>query len=143
MPDEDSHIINETKKKNQNVGKADQTKRKQKKQRSESPAEPTTIPTEDLFGPLELEMNTNPNKYVLSYEQMKDLMENIKGSQESLNVAQEYTEDIDGLLTTMRQLYPLLEHKTIKSRFTRVMTKIKAHLKEELNEHNHLTNMSD
>lgn len=87
--------------------------------------------TEELLEPIREEMINNPNKYILSYEDLKDFLENVHGSNDQLNIARDYTPDIDGLLETLRTLYPYLEKRCIKGRFTRIMERIQQQLSKE------------
>lgn len=69
-------------------------------------------------------METNPNKYIISYEELTDLIDNAHGNKNKIALAQEYTPNIQQLIKTLNDLYPLLDDSNMKNRFTRLKNKI-------------------
>lgn len=106
----------------------EQRRKARKQYRSESPP---TKSVEELLEPIKEEMTQNQGKYALSYENFKTFIENIQGSTDQLNIARDYTDNIPKLLDTIKRLHPLLTHRAIKNRFTRLTTKIKTQLARE------------
>lgn len=106
------------------------SKPKNKKPRGESPNPP--IPIDELLTPCEAEIESNPNKYVMTYDQLKDFLENAYGQNDVLTISKDYTEDTVALLKMLNQIYPILEHRSIKSRLTRLMTKLKSQLIQDI-----------
>lgn len=78
---------------------------------------------EEMLAPVESTLN-DPNSF-MDYLQMKSFIEKATGSPFSRVIALEYTKDIDGLITLMREIYPQLESRCLKNRFTRIMNKLK------------------
>lgn len=97
-------------------------KKTKKATRSDSPG--ANIPIETLLEPLKQEMNDHPEKYILTYDNLKNLMENIQGSIEQVQITKEYVNDFPALHKTLEDLKPLLTHRSIKGRFTRLQNKL-------------------
>lgn len=109
-------------------------KQKPKKPRSDSQENLTQMNTFELISPLKNVMEKNPLKYPITYDQLADFIENVQGSNDQLHIAREYTSDINGLLVSLKELYPNLEKRAIKNRFTRLINRIKEQLGKELDE---------
>lgn len=109
-------------------------KKIKKPARKTSPAGGPSVET--LLDPIKKEMEENPTNYILSYDKLKDFIENVQGSSDQISTAQEYTENIEGLVETLNTLYSLLTHSTIKNRFTRLLTKLRAHIQNNSNSKN-------
>lgn len=91
-----------------------------KKQRSLSPKDNL----EDQLKNIKIEIEQNPNKYAVNYEILKDFLENSQGHKDHKTLAGEYAIDIQGLVTTLQDLYSLLEDSKLKNRFTRLINKL-------------------
>lgn len=110
-------------------------KKKPKKVRSESPNALQNLNTEELFQmekKLQNEMESHPNKYLINYPTLKEFFENANGSTDQLKIAREFTTNIPRLLISLSDLYPFLETRHGKHRFTRLMTKIRHQMENEL-----------
>lgn len=51
----------------------------------------------------------------MSYEMFKDLIEITLGSTDQPHIVKGYTDHYSGLIEMMTKLYPLLEHRSIKT----------------------------
>lgn len=100
--------------------------RKPKKPRPSNPAETFTV--QQLIEPLRNIIENNQDKYILSFDELQDFLENVHGSSEQLQISLQYTKQTHKLLEMMSDLYPFLLHRTMKSRFTRIMSQIKKQL---------------
>ncbi|GLV37542.1 hypothetical protein CBL_20354 [Carabus blaptoides fortunei] len=80
-----------------------------KKSRSDSPSPTRSI--EEQLEPIRNKIEANPERYILSYEELKDFLENTFGNNEPLSVAREYTDDISALLNMMYDLYTLISNQ--------------------------------
>lgn len=109
------------------------SKRKTKKLKARGPSPAPSPPIEEVLAPLKDEIVNNPEKYILSYNELKDYLENSAGSNNQLETAMEYTEDIPALVKMLNTLYPMLSERGSKHKFTRLQTKIKLQLLEEKN----------
>lgn len=69
--------------------------------------------------------------YILNTQQITDFFENTVGSNDPLGVAREYTKDIPKLLDMLRGIYPHFMHRSIKSRCTRIIKKLRKQLAKE------------
>lgn len=62
---------------------------------------------------------------VLNYEQLKDFLEDTYGTSKALQISLNYTKETDKLIALLRDIYPLLVDRGMKSRFTRIMKRLK------------------
>lgn len=77
---------------------------------------------EELLAPLETTLN-QPNK-LMNYVQFKNFIENTRGAKNPVTIAKDYCKNVTELTSLMQELYPLLEDRSIKSRFTRIINKL-------------------
>lgn len=61
-----------------------------------------------MVTPVKELLEDNPSKYVINYNQLKNLMENAKGNPNVAELALSYTKDIQDLSTMIKQMYPYL-----------------------------------
>lgn len=119
------------------INTSQKTKKKQssKKIKSENSTDNQNMSTHELFTleeKLKVEMDKNPNKYVLSHEELEEFLDNAQGSNDQLSIARDYTPNVQQLLVSMNELYKFLELTKTKYRFTRLVTKIKQQIHDEL-----------
>lgn len=81
---------------------------------------------------LKNEITNNPNKYIISYDNFTEFLENSSATKDKLNLSRQYTEDTHQLIAMMDNLYPLLHDRTIKHKYTTLKTKLKLQLLEEI-----------
>ena len=108
--------------------KASQEKRSDSLQRYDSTDSilPSTV-SERLECVKSLFDNDN-NHYVLNFIQFCDFMTNVSGNSDPLSVSKDYTNDIRGLLNMLYDLYPTLDNRSMKNRFTRIQKRLKSQL---------------
>lgn len=79
---------------------------------------------DELLAPAKQEIENNPNSYLINYTQFKSFLENAFGSANPGEIAIEYTDNINDLVTMMRNIYPFLVERSIKNRFSRIINKL-------------------
>lgn len=85
--------------------------------------------TNEMMEPAKLKyLETNPT---ISFEILSDFLDNASGSSDPLSLAKTYTSDVTKLLDCLTVIYPHLSHRSIKSRCTRIMKKIKKQINNE------------
>ena len=85
-------------------------------------------------------MESSPSNYILNFSQLKGLFENCVGAIDYLEIALTYTSDIEGLIETLRKLYPYYKHRSIKNRSSRIEKRLRsANSKEASNDKKDLT----
>lgn len=77
---------------------------------------------EEMFQPIKVTLQ-QPNK-LLNYEQFQSLQEKAHGSPNTQEIASEYTDNTISLISYMKELYPLLNDRYMKNRFTRISKKL-------------------
>ncbi|EFA12669.1 hypothetical protein TcasGA2_TC010692 [Tribolium castaneum] len=93
-----------------------------KKQKSCDSTESLT-PTPELLQPIrELVKNA---QYPLSFSELIELMEKLVGENDILNLVSKYTDDIEGLLAMLFDIFPLVEHRSMQNRIKRTRKRIK------------------
>ena len=80
--------------------------------------------TSELLLPVKHMLN-NTEQYPLNYEQITEFMDKASGEKDILGLIRKYTDDIEGVLLLMYDVYPIVEHKSIKNRCRKVQRKIK------------------
>lgn len=78
----------------------------------------------DQLFPLKKIMEETPDDYTLNFIQFKSFLENTMGAHDVTSVAQNYTNDLEGLLLTIRKLYPKIADRGMKNRLTRIEKKL-------------------
>lgn len=77
--------------------------------------------------------NNNPEKYILSYNSLKELLEDTQSTVDKLSVARDYTDNIPELLHMLDMLHPHSQ-RTMKIKITKLTIRIKAQIKGERNQ---------
>uniref|UniRef100_A0A6P7FV73 Uncharacterized protein LOC114333053 n=1 Tax=Diabrotica virgifera virgifera TaxID=50390 RepID=A0A6P7FV73_DIAVI len=88
-----------------------------------------TAPTPDA---LKFFMNKNSTTLPLNYDQLIMLIENTQGNNSPIEIIQEYTTDLPGLINVLTISYPYLSDKTTKHRFTRLKNKLNHYLGKDI-----------
>lgn len=65
----------------------------------------------------------NP-QFILTFEQLVDFLENVRGSPDPLGMSYLYTDNTPALVSMLGKIHPKLVHRSIKCRITRVRKKI-------------------
>ena len=79
-------------------------------------------------------MEENPSDYVLNFIQLTSFFENTIGSTDIINIALNYTSDLQGLAETLRKVHPYLTGNSLKNRTTRLEKKILAAVGNQRNQ---------
>lgn len=82
----------------------------------------------NLMKSAEKHINEKFPPYVLNFNQLTHLFENLSGSKDPISLVKTYSEDLQSVLTMLHSVYPFLEHKTLKSRNTRLQKKLRKHI---------------
>lgn len=82
------------------------------------------IKVEELMLPVKKLIDESPSISTLNFNQLVDFFENVHGSPDIVSIAQLYTSDFKGLISTLNNIYPLLSHRTLKARCTRIKKKL-------------------
>ena len=82
----------------------------------------------DQMKPIESHINEAPNNFILNFQQLTSFFEDSFGSSDPLSIAHTYTKDVPALLKMIHNIYPYLQHRSIKSRCTRLQKKIRKQL---------------
>lgn len=86
------------------------------------------IGVEDLMLPVKKLIEETPTLSTLKFNTLVDFFENVHGSPDIISIAQLYTSDFKGLLSTLNNIYPHLSHRTLKTRCTRIKKKLYQYL---------------
>lgn len=87
---------------------------------------PLNTPSEldAILKDIRVEIENNPDNYILNYDNLKDLIENAHGHKNKAQLIYEYTPEPPKLQQMLKNLYPLLQDTKMKNRFTRLINKI-------------------
>lgn len=110
----------------------------QNKKLKKSDSIESLTPLDEQLEPLKEMILRKPDSYILNFDQLVAFLENVKGSPDPLSIATEFTSDIEELLVMLKNIYPILTHRSIKNRITRIQNKISNQLKAS-----HYSNPSD
>lgn len=92
---------------------------------SESPKQKTT---EELLSPIKQIMNEDPEDYCLTYTDLYNFINELKGNPNKIAVCKSYTTELNHLRDTLIRLYPHLEDRNMKNQFTRIQKRITCYL---------------
>lgn len=73
-------------------------------------------------------IETHEPSFILNFEQITDLMENIHGSPNAVDIAQNYTTNLPALNRMLQEVYPHLTERNMKTRITKFRKKIRSFL---------------
>lgn len=105
---------------------------KQPKKLKRSDSEESLTPMDDIMKPVKKCFETPDPPFLLTFEEITDFLSNVKGNQDPLSVARNYTNNIPELLDILRRIYPFFTHRSIKNRCTRIRKKILEQLQMEI-----------
>lgn len=98
-------------------------KHKPKKLKKSPSAEPYIIP-DAKFNQAKTQIEQNPDSYILNAQEFKSFFENVKGSEDPVSIARQYTDNIKDLIDMLRNLAPLFPERTYKARCTRLANRL-------------------
>lgn len=115
---------------NQVMRPPDSEKLKQsRKKRPKTSASTSSKKTEQLidYNHLSSIIKALPGKQVLSSLNLIGFLESSFGKNDIISEARRYTDDIDGLIKMLYDIYPHIEQRSLKYRITRISKKLKGH----------------
>jgi uncharacterized glyoxalase superfamily metalloenzyme YdcJ len=68
---------------------------------------------------------SSEQQYPLSFDQLVEFADKVPGESNILELIHKYTSDIEGVSTMLYEIFPSLEHKSIKNRCRKIQIKIK------------------
>lgn len=77
------------------------------------------------------------SNFILNYDQLYSLIENMYNSNDPLNISREYTDDTEVLLQNLKTLYELTKNRSAPIRLTKAINKIEDQLEAEENDEAH------
>ena len=119
---------------NQDAPPTNKPKKTSKKSKIIDESKKSNLPSlEEMFQPTKENLNNNPSEYEVNLNQLKLLIEYCQGAQNISSIVKDYTDNTEGLIDTLENLYPLLNERTIKVRFTKIINKLKKIVNETPN----------
>lgn len=82
------------------------------------------LSVKEMLEPARVYFENKQPKSSITFEKITDFLENVQGSPDPLSVAYLYTSNIPHLLELLTEIRPLLNHRSIKNRITRIKNKI-------------------
>lgn len=83
---------------------------------------------EDILKLVEKHMKETTPPYILNFDQVTHLFENLPGSQDPIELTKTFSDDLPSVLNMLQNIYPHILHKGTKNRCTRLIKKITQHL---------------
>ena len=78
------------------------------------------------------QIDTDSAKYNLTFDDLKNFLENSHGQHDVIKIAENITTDTKNLVNAMNEVYEHLNDKSMKSRFTRLKKKLQQHYNSEI-----------
>lgn len=98
------------------------TRPNRKKRKTIKTIENTQVPLENLLSPIKNTLERHQNKYPLTFDQLQKFILETKGVPKNrkaiVKVAKRHVTEVDQLGQMLYDLYPELQHRSIKGRFT-------------------------
>lgn len=92
-----------------------------------------TIDTKDSIinqlKPLKSVMETTPNKFIFSFDQLQSFLETVASTKDPVTTSLQLTDDLNKIVQMLISLYPHLQNKGIKSRFTKITKSLNSYIK--------------
>lgn len=104
---------------------------KEKEKTTQSRKKKKQLPYNDSLELLRTEVEENPENYILSFDQIKDLLENILASNHPLDTIEDYTDKEDEIIPMLQQIYDKIDGFHIKNKITRTIKKLKTAFEQE------------
>lgn len=92
---------------------------------------------EDSLQMAKTEIESNPNKYILDYYQLKDFLENALSPNHPKDILEDYTDNEEEVLSMLEELHSKIEGHQIKTRLARIIKKLKLTKTKEINQKYH------
>lgn len=94
-------------------------------------AENTLVETDEpdltrLLQKARISIQETGNKYVINFDQLQNFLEESYGQNDILQISQKFSNDTEGIITLMDDIYKHLESRKLKARFTRMKKKLRS-----------------
>lgn len=99
---------------------SDESSQAKNKEKNQTKRQKSNPDLEKQLKKAKILIETNPEKYPISYTQLKDLLENSHGNKDKIGLALEYTQDTEKLIEMLHKIYPTLDDSKTKNRVTRL-----------------------
>ncbi|KAJ3665264.1 hypothetical protein Zmor_000767 [Zophobas morio] len=99
-------------------------KRKPKKMKISDSLESLT-PTSELLTPVRQLIDNSGVQYPVDFNQFVEFMDKVIGDSNVMDLINKYTTDVQGMLNLLYDVYPLVEHKSIKNKCLKAQRKLK------------------
>lgn len=83
---------------------------------------------EEQMEPIQKFLDDSGSQFTFNFNQISSFLRNSFGSNDPVSIAQEFTNDIPGLLEMLSSIYPHYAHRSLKNRITRIQRKIRTQL---------------
>lgn len=83
---------------------------------------------EASFSHIKTLFENNPSQCPISFDNLKSFLENTFGNPDPLTEALRFTKDVNDIITTMQYICPHVPERALKSRLTRIVSKLKRQL---------------
>ena len=83
-----------------------------------------SITTDDLLNSVELLFEKSSANFILNYMQFKRFFEKPTGSANPAGIANDYIDDIKGLINMLKEIYPNLTVRSAKLRCTKIINRL-------------------
>jgi hypothetical protein len=93
--------------------------------------------TFELLSPAKSLFDSSEQQYPLSFDQLVEFADKVPGESNILELIHKYTSDIEGVSTMLYEIFPSLEHKSIKNRCRKIQRKIKKAQSNILDDNSH------
>lgn len=80
-------------------------------------------------------MEEEPNKNIITYEELKDILLNANGNKDKMSLAEEYTTETDELATFLDKIHPLITDTKTKNHVTRLRNNLITENTKQKNTH--------
>lgn len=87
----------------------------------------------EIFAPLENNMRTYAERYVLSFENLRTFVSMVTDNKQAVKIAKEFTNDLKAIHTALKENYPFLKHRKTKTKFTKIMNQLEAEFASSTN----------
>lgn len=85
-------------------------------------------PTHVLMEPTKAFISEQNPSFVLDFDQISDLFENVYGAQDPVSIIKNYTSEFEALVKMLTAIYPYFKQRSIKARCTKIRKKLLKHL---------------
>jgi hypothetical protein len=107
------------------------------KRKKSSDSTESLTSTFELLSPARSLFGDSEQQYPLSFDQLVEFADKVPGESNILELIHKYTSDIEGVSTMLYEIFPSLEHKSIRNRCRKIQRKIKKAQSNILDDNSH------